>query len=71
MSNAEILTTLKGASMSEQDIKFLIRGQVPPWRPSKQSEALAVKRAEAILGREKALEIRRRFTQAKRIELEE
>lgn len=66
MSNAQIRTTLQGASVSQADINGLLSGSVPRWVPTAQSERSAVRRAEAILGPDKAREIRERYRTARR-----
>ncbi len=67
MGNMQIMVTLKGAGLSQADINALLHGVTPAWTPTKQAEQMAVKRAEAILGPEKAKEIRSRYQAARRM----
>lgn len=65
MSNPEITKVLRASNVSQRDIGSLINGRIPTYQPSSQSEAGAVKRAEALIGREKAMEIRERYRAAR------
>ena len=71
MTNQQIIATLRGASVSQRDIASLLNDRIPPWAPTKQSETMAVRRAIAILGPEKANEIRLRYQQARREAMEQ
>lgn len=61
LSATQIRMVLKSGSVSEQDRQALMDGRVPAWRPTQQAETAAVRRAEALIGREKAMEIRSRY----------
>jgi hypothetical protein len=64
MTDRDIQRVLSASSISRADIDALINGYIPAWRPSRQSETAAVRRAEALIGREKAMEIRNRYRTA-------
>lgn len=71
LSKIEIARVLRSSSVSMADTRALLNGMVPPWRPTKSSEANAFRRAMTLLGPEKAREIRQRFRQARRIAVDE
>ncbi|HBN13705.1 MAG TPA: hypothetical protein DD407_01605, partial [Pseudohongiella sp.] len=64
LSDQEIAQVLRSSNVSQADARALMSSQIPPWRPTRQSEMGAVRRAEALMGREKAMEIRDRYRRA-------
>jgi len=67
MSRPQIIRVLRASNVSQRDIMSLINGRMPPYQPSSQSEAGAIKRAEALIGREAAMQIRDRYRQARNL----
>ncbi len=61
LSVTQIRMVLKSSGVSQEDATALLSGNFPHWKPTQQAERLAVQRAEALIGREKALEIRSRY----------
>jgi len=55
------MLTLRDAGLSKENIRYLMRGQVAPWRPSKSSIRGATRRARSLLDDERAQRIYQRY----------
>ena len=62
----DVRRILKSAGVSRSDVNDLWRGRIPRWKPSNQSEQIAIKKAKALYSREEINEIRRRYKLARR-----
>jgi hypothetical protein len=68
LSDRDIQMVLRASNVSRADASALLTGRIPPWRPTAQAEMGAVRRAEALIGRDKAIEIRDRYRRARMVE---
>lgn len=65
MTDRQITKILSASRVSKDDIKNLLRGQVPNWSLSTASMRNAVRKAESLIGRKRAQQIRQRYQQVR------
>lgn len=61
----QVRMVLSANDVSQADIAAMMAGRIPAWTPSRASETSAIKEAIALLGPEKAREIRQRYVRAR------
>lgn len=61
LSDGQVKLTLLSSGVGKRDIAFLLRGEVPPYRPSKAQFLGAVKRARVLYDGELEQDIKARF----------
>ena len=67
LTAGDVRAVLRNSGVSLSDVNALVTGRVPPWVPSTQQQTSAYRSARAVLGPEKAAEIRRRYSQARKL----
>ncbi|MBL8505823.1 MAG: hypothetical protein JNJ51_05640, partial [Methylobacillus glycogenes] len=61
MTKTEVRKVFKNSGISERDAMFIINGQVPGWKPSRQSVRQQANKARSMLGPEQAQQVRQRY----------
>lgn len=65
LTTGDVRRVLRNSGVSLSDVNALTSGRIPPWVPSTQQQTSAYRSARAVLGPEKAAEIRRRYSKAR------
>lgn len=61
MTKTEVRKVFKNSGISERDAMNIINGQVPGWKPSRQSIRQQANKARSMLGPEQAQQVRQRY----------
>lgn len=61
MTKAEVKKVFKNSGISDRDAMYIINGQVPRWKPSRQSVRMQADKARSMLGPEQARQVRQRY----------